>query len=261
MLTKPIDKPSVLPITVNGLDACYRSQEDPWGTRKIPEKRIRYREFVSLLPRQPVQGAVDLSCGEGDFTFKLAKVAKRVLGVDCSNVVIERARERFSSVSFEVFDIRDLPSDWFAQFELITWLDAIYWLTPSESEQVLRRIAEGTKGQRLTLLVSTRIVPACSSGWYWAGHDFESPGEFLDHIRRVFPNAYSVPVQLHLNLRPLTSMSFPQKVVCVSFKILTKLGGYLLALRLAQAAWKRPLLASQVEPVVVHLATFVQRES
>lgn len=165
------------------------------------------------------------------------------------------------SASFEVSDVRDLTSDWFAQFKLITWLDGIFWLTPTESEQVLQKIAEGTKGQRLTLLVSTRIIPACSTGWYWPGHDFESPAQFLQHVRRVFPGAYSVPVQLHLNLRPLASMSFPQRVVCITFKILTKLGGYRLALRLAQAAWRKPSLACHVEPVVVHLAALAERGS
>ncbi len=250
-----------LPTTVEALDTSYRSQEDPWGTRTIPEKRIRYEELFRLLPRQLVQAAVDLCCGEGDFTVGLAKIAKSVAGVDCSNVAVQRARERLLSVSFEVSDVKDLTSDWFAQFELITWLDGIYWLTPPESEHVLRKIAEGTKGRRLTLLVSTRIVPAYSNGWYWPGHDFESPAAFLDHVRRAFPEAYSVPVQLHLNLRPLASMSFPQRVVCITFKILTKLGGYSLALRLAQAAWRKPSLACHVEPVVVHLAALAERGS
>lgn len=258
MVMNPSGKPSPLPSTAEALDSSYRSQEDPWGTRTIPEKRIRYEELFRLLPRPPVQAAVDLCCGEGDFTVGLAKVAKSVSGVDCSNIVIQRARERLLSVSFEVSDVRDLTSDWFAQFELIAWLDGIYWLTPPESEQVLQKIAEGTKSQRLTLLVSTRIIPACSTGWYWPGHDFESPAAFLDHVRRAFPQAYSVPVQLHLDLRPLESMSFPQMAVCITFKILTKLGGYRFALRLAQVAWRRPSLVSQVAPMVVHLAVLAE---
>lgn len=261
MVMSECNGPAPLPGTVEALNKSYQDQEDPWGTWTISEKRIRYNELLRLLPRRPVQAAVDLCCGEGDFAVGLATIARCVSGLDCSGVVIERASQRFSTVSFEVSDVRDLARTWFARFELITWLDAIYWLTPPESEKVLQQIAEGTTGQRLTLVVSSRIIPAHLAGWFWPGHDFETPSKFLDHIRRVFPDAYSVPVQLHFNLHPFTSMSFPQRVLCTIFKILNKFGGYLVALRLAQSAWRRPSLASQVEPVVVHLAVVAERES
>lgn len=246
-----------LPSTADALDALYRSQEDPFGARTNPEKRVRYGELARLLPGYLIHDAADLACGEGDFTAQLARVAERVTGVDLSESVIERAKQRVPTASFQISDVRDLTPEWLGRFDLICWLDAIYWLTPKESVRVLERIAEGTSGQRLTFLVSSRIVPAGQRGWYWAGHDFETPGAFLDHVRLTFPEAYAVPVQLHLNLRPLRSLTSLQRVVCITLKTLTKLGGYRLCLRLAQRASRVPFLAPIVDPFVVHAAAAV----
>jgi hypothetical protein len=76
----------------------------------------------------------------------------------------------------------------------------------------------------------------------------------------VFPHARSEPVQLDLKLRGFGSLSRLQQAVCLGFKALTKLGAYRLALRLSQAAWRYPRLASLVGPFVVHVAVVVRIE-
>lgn len=248
-----------LPSTADALDALYRAQEDPFGARSIPEKLVRYREVARLLPRSPVPAAADLACGEGDFTAQLSGVARRVIGLDLAGAVVERARRRLPAISFEVADLRDRPPAWFAQFDLISWLDAIYWLTPAESARVLERIASGRNGQPFTLLVSSRIVPASMRVWYWRGHDFETPGQFLQHVRAVFPEARAVPLQLHMNLRPPAALNRLKRTLRIGFKIVIRLGGYGALLRLVQRLTALPLLAPVVEPFVSHVVAVVER--
>lgn len=241
------------------LDAWYATHEDPWHTRSIPEKRARYDELERFLPRGRYANALDMACGEGDFAARMTHVTRSVTGMDVSAVVIERARSRYPAVSFVTGDVRALRAERFHDFDLIVWLDAMYWLERPESKAVLARMGGG--GPRTALLFSTRIVPRARADMgYWPGHDFETPGDFLDHVRPAFPAARGVPVQLHVNLRPIAALRCRQRLVRLALRALIRLVGYRHALRLAQRAFTVPFLASLVEPFVVHLAAVVDTE-
>lgn len=63
----------------------YRSTDLVWGVE--PNQFVR-QQCQGL----PVGEAVDLGCGEGRNALWLARLGWRVLGIDCSDIAIERAR-------------------------------------------------------------------------------------------------------------------------------------------------------------------------
>ena len=240
------------------LDRWYQKRDDPWATRTNREKRVRYEELDRFLPQGPFQRALDIACGEGDFSHRLFRVAQDVSATDLSGVVLERARDRFPEIRFFQSDVRALQAEGFRGFDLIVWLDAIIWLTREESVRVLREIAESRKNRRAALLLSVRVTPSDRADLsYWESHDFESPGQFLEHIRQVFPEARGVPVQLHLDLTAPQRLTLSQRAVQFSLKVLNHWGGYRLALHLVQRASTVPFLAPFVDPFIVHIAAIV----
>ena len=240
------------------LDTLYRTSEDPWATRSIREKRVRYEEIDRFLPVGPFARALEIACGEGDFSSRLMRVAREVAAMDISQVVVERAQSRYPKVRFFQGDVRALPTERLGDFDLIVWLDALCWLSREESAMVLKRIAESGRGRSLALLLSARIIPRFRTDMsFWDQHDFETSRQFLEHVREAFPGARGVLVQLHLNLPLPERLTWPQRGVRFGFKVLNRLGGYRLALRLAQRAGTVPFLAPLVDPFVMHVAAVV----
>ena len=248
----------LFPTTAEALDALYQSTEDPWGTRSIPEKQVRYEELHRFLPEGPHGQALEIACGEGDFSARLMRVAREVTGLDISHVVVERAQSRYPEVRFSQGDVRALPVERLRDCNLIVWLDAMYWLPREESAKILKHIADSVGNGTRALLFSARVIPRSHIDMpFWDQHDFETPRQFIEHVRHAFPSARGVPVQLHLNLAIPERLTWVQRRVRFGLKVLNRLGGYRLALRLAQRASTVPFLAPLVDPFVVHVAAVV----
>ena len=64
------------------------------------------KEFVSLLPKNPK--VLDLGCGPGHETKRLATIGADVIGIDYSSECIRIAKECCPECKFEVMDFRNL---------------------------------------------------------------------------------------------------------------------------------------------------------
>ncbi|MEE9519483.1 MAG: class I SAM-dependent methyltransferase, partial [bacterium] len=180
----------LFPTTAEDLDALYRNTEDPWATRTIPEKQVRYEELDRFLPEGPLGQALEIACGEGDFSARLMRVAREVTGLDISHVVVERAQSRYPEVRFYQGDVRALPVERLRDCNLIVWLDAMYWLPREESAKILKHIADFVGNGTRALLFSARVIPRSHIDMpFWDQHDFETPRQFLEHVRHAFPSA------------------------------------------------------------------------
>ena len=89
----------------------------------------RYGEDVlSLLDAAPGSFVVDLGCGNGALTQKLAARGYRVLGVDASPDMLEKARSLHPDLRFEQGDATHLslntPADAIFSNAVIHWIDA-----------------------------------------------------------------------------------------------------------------------------------------
>ena len=96
------------------------------------------RDFCSLLPDRP--RVLDLGCGAGYESKRLASIGARVVGVDYSKESIRIARERTPECWFEVLDIRQLD-DRFGTFDGVFACASLIHINPEELPDVLWRIA------------------------------------------------------------------------------------------------------------------------
>jgi SAM-dependent methyltransferase len=122
-------------------------QHDPWASSqpKYHYQRRKYDELIRLLPKRAYRRALDLGCGLGLLTERLASCAQEVVGIDVSAVAIRCAAERvrhLKNVQFRQGDIMALDEEQNGSFDLIVVADTIYYLPPPILDGVLKGLAE-----------------------------------------------------------------------------------------------------------------------
>ena len=109
------------------------------------------RQFLSYLPPGP--RVLDLGCGPGHESMRLASAGAKVFGVDFSDECIRIARERCPQCRFGVMDFRQLDTS-FGRFHGVFAAGSIIHVSPDELPQVMSRIASVLEdGGRLLALV------------------------------------------------------------------------------------------------------------
>jgi SAM-dependent methyltransferase len=121
-------------------------QNDPWASTspQYQYQRRKYDALADLLPRRPYRRALDLGCGLGLFTERLALRADEVLGIDVSAVAVRCATDRtrsFGNVRLHQGDIRALEAKLDGRFDLVVVADTIYYLPPPIRDETLKNLA------------------------------------------------------------------------------------------------------------------------
>lgn len=126
-------------------DLLYRSRPDPWGAEMRPNgyQSRKYDALIRHLPERHFGRVLDVGCGLGPLTRRLAAHADDVLGVDLSQVAVREARARsddYANVRYEQADLLALAPTLDAQFDLVVMADTLYYLSPLTGE-LLQRVA------------------------------------------------------------------------------------------------------------------------
>jgi SAM-dependent methyltransferase len=122
-------------------------RNDPWAAT-LPQyqyQRRKYDALLRLLPQQSYRRALDLGCGLGLFTERLARCAEQVVGIDISSVAIHCAADRsraLTNVQLRQGDLMQLGAELDHSFDLIVVADTIYYLPPPIHDQVLKTLAQ-----------------------------------------------------------------------------------------------------------------------
>jgi trans-aconitate methyltransferase len=104
--------------------------------------------LIEWLQPQPGEKILDLGCGTGELTARLAASGARITGLDSSASMIESARRNFPEVEFVVANAASFSLP--AQFDAVFSNAALHWML--EKEQVAARIYQHLKpGGRLIL--------------------------------------------------------------------------------------------------------------
>jgi SAM-dependent methyltransferase len=133
-------------------DRLYAAEEDPFGA-ELPQYRYQQRKYdclLSMLPRRRYLSALDVGCGLGAFTRKLAPFTDAVLGIDISGVAISQARRRslnYPNIRYAVSGVVNTCTVG-ESFDLIVLADTLYYtdLRPAGS---LESIAESVTSSLL----------------------------------------------------------------------------------------------------------------
>jgi trans-aconitate 2-methyltransferase len=171
-------------------------------------------EVLSKLPLQGDEQLLDVGCGDGKLSARIAALLPRgaVLGVDASADMVAFARQQFAAdawpnLRFEVVDARRLNFD--ARFDRVVSFNALHWV-PQQAE-ALRGIRAALKPQgRAHLRLVTRaaltsleeVAEAVRQEPAWAPHFVG----FSDPYLRLDGQQYS-DLALSLGLRTISSHS------------------------------------------------------
>ena len=123
-------------------------------------KRIETLEPL-LLKYMPSRGRVlDLACGAGGFSFLLEDLGFQVIGLDSSDVMLERAREfardKRSKVEFVKGDARGLPFE-DSSFDYVLFIDSLVHFEPKDLNAIFKGITRVLKPNGRLILQFTNL--------------------------------------------------------------------------------------------------------
>lgn len=118
-------------------DLIAEHTADEWYPNSVLLPAIE--EFVCFLPEKP--RVLDLGCGPGNESMRLASAGANVVGVDFSAENIRIARERCPQCQFFELDFRQLD-DRLGRFDGVFACASLIHITPTELPDVLKRVAE-----------------------------------------------------------------------------------------------------------------------
>lgn len=96
---------------------------------------------VEWLDPRPGERILDLGCGTGELTAKIRESAALVEGADSSADMIQRAKQSFPLVPFQVLDARSLPFE--DEFDAIFSNATLHWI--QEQDQVIHSVYRALK--------------------------------------------------------------------------------------------------------------------
>jgi len=107
---------------------------DPWELETSPFERAKYGKQMEMLGGRRYHRVLEIGCGNGCFTTRLAEIADFVLALDISHLAVERARAATLGKGVECrvanimhCDLRtELPWDLVVMSETIYYLGWLY---------------------------------------------------------------------------------------------------------------------------------------
>ena len=116
-----------------------------WNSSLYQDKHAfvwKYGEnLLEILNPQPNEIILDLGCGTGELTAKIAESGAEVIGIDSASEMIAKAQKHYSQLKFKVADARN--------FQLSEPADAVFsnaalhWI--SEADEVIHSIHKSLK--------------------------------------------------------------------------------------------------------------------
>ena len=127
------------------MDSTAADFKNQWNAELYDSKHSFISELaanlVELLSPKPGECILDLGCGTGHLTHKIASLGAEVIGIDSAPTMIEQARKNYPQVDFEVVDAKKLP--YTEKFDSIFSNAVLHWI--KEAEEVVVSINRALK--------------------------------------------------------------------------------------------------------------------
>ncbi|RKQ28440.1 class I SAM-dependent methyltransferase [Oceanobacillus halophilus] len=119
--------------------------KDNWNPKLYDEKHSFVskfgRDLIELLNPKEEERILDLGCGTGDLTKELTSYDTEVIGVDKSEKMIQKAKEKYPDIPFHVQDATSLKFE--REFDAVFTNATLHWVKPPE--QALQQIYQVLK--------------------------------------------------------------------------------------------------------------------
>ncbi len=125
----------------------YQARPDPWqsASNRYRYQSRKYERIVASLPAgRRFRRALDLGCGLGLLSAKIAPLADEVLGIDLAQNAVDLATAgcHSANVVFQQGDILNLSPTLDRRFDLVVIADALYYVADSIADALLASVAE-----------------------------------------------------------------------------------------------------------------------
>jgi trans-aconitate methyltransferase len=98
-------------------------------------------DLIELVAIAPGERVLDLGCGTGHLTAKIAELGVEVVGLDSSPSMIAQARQNYPRLKFVLADARDFNFE--SRFDVVFSNAALHWIP--EAERVIASVARSLK--------------------------------------------------------------------------------------------------------------------
>lgn len=193
-----------------------------WNSQLYDNKHNFVAEYgkglLEFIPNNVEQSILDLGCGTGMLTTQLRTLGSKVIGVDSSQSMIDKAKEQFTNTEFMVCDALDLPFQ--KEFDVVFSNAVFHWI--SDHNTLLKNIHKVLKEQGLLVCefgangniatIENAFIAACSNFGYGYEPKFNFPtvenfGKLLENngfmIDKIY--AYDRPTSLKDNEQGLAN--------------------------------------------------------
>ena len=177
-----------------------------WNSTLYNKKHDFVAEYgkglLEFIPKNDEQSILDLGCGTGTLTAQLADLCGRIVGVDASQSMIEKAKEEFGNIEFKVCDALSLPFE--KEFDVVFSNAVFHWI--SSHDALLKNIYKVLKQQGLLVCefgasgniatIENAFAEACNSLGYGYEAKFNFPevedfGKLLEDTGFVIDRIYA----------------------------------------------------------------------
>ena len=102
-----------------------------WNSSLYNEKHDFVTEYgkglLEFIPNNAKQTILDLGCGTGTLTKQLVTLGSKVVGVDSSPSMINKAKEQFENIEFMVCDALNLPFE--KEWDIVFSNAVFHWIS------------------------------------------------------------------------------------------------------------------------------------
>ncbi|MCI8379428.1 MAG: methyltransferase domain-containing protein [Lachnospiraceae bacterium] len=177
-----------------------------WNSTLYNKKHDFVAEYgkglLEFIPKNDEQSILDLGCGTGTLTAQLADLCGRIVGVDASQSMIEKAKEEFGNIEFKVCDALSLPFE--KEFDVVFSNAVFHWI--SSHDALLKNIYKVLKQRGLLVCefgasgniatIENAFAEACNSLGYGYEAKFNFPevedfGKLLEDTGFVIDRIYA----------------------------------------------------------------------
>ena len=140
--------------TPEELDALFRGHPDPWGHQTVDHEVRKYDRTLAVLPDRVYRRGLEVGCGVGVMTARLADRCERLLAIDQSAEALRHARARTRHQANVRIEQRRVPADYPAgDFDLTVVSEVGYYLSGEELAGLVEAVAAHLEPGGILLLV------------------------------------------------------------------------------------------------------------